>query len=179
MSEPLNTCEWCGMGYTYAIWVVGQGASCPTCLRATRGWIPGPRVTKRLRRIAERDGWICHVCGAQVPPDVRGPIGPSLDHLIPVRIGGSNDDANLALAHAWCNSHRGDQPPPGWTLTEPWWPSTTSESSQTKPTAEAPQLPEVLQRQLVSILAREVRLHRSNRRNRNANNSQAAQTDDG
>jgi 5-methylcytosine-specific restriction endonuclease McrA len=47
-------------------------------------------VTRR-RRIVERDGGICHICG--------GPGADSADHVIPLSQGGTDDDDNLAAVH--------------------------------------------------------------------------------
>ena len=52
--------------------------------------------------IAERDRWICHLCGKRVPRNTM-----TLDHLIPISKGGPHTDWNVALAHRSCNSRRG------------------------------------------------------------------------
>jgi hypothetical protein len=62
-----------------------------------------------LKAVADRDGWRCHLCRLKVDfrlvcPD---PMSPSIDHLIPVADGGTEDAANLRLAHFGCNSRRG------------------------------------------------------------------------
>lgn len=62
-----------------------------------------------IYKLAERDGWKCHLCGKKVSRR-RGnhPGAPSIDHLIP--IGRGNDGPhtwdNVALAHRRCNSER-------------------------------------------------------------------------
>lgn len=60
--------------------------------------------------IAERDGFRCHLCGGKVSmarkyPD---PLSPSVDHVVPLSRGGTNDLANLKLAHLRCNLAKGD-----------------------------------------------------------------------
>jgi 5-methylcytosine-specific restriction endonuclease McrA len=52
--------------------------------------------------IAERDGWRCHICGKAVTRKTM-----SLDHLIPLFLGGPHTAANVALAHLRCNQRRG------------------------------------------------------------------------
>lgn len=61
-----------------------------------------------LAEIGDRDGWRCHLCGGKVNPRVQGPGGlaPSVDHLVPLSAGGSDDRANVAVAHADCNARR-------------------------------------------------------------------------
>lgn len=62
-----------------------------------------PAVEKVSRlEIAERDGWICHICGKPVTKK-----NWSLDHLTPLSKGGEHTAKNIALAHRICNSRRG------------------------------------------------------------------------
>lgn len=62
-----------------------------------------------LRQIAERDGCSCHLCGLKVNMALSGmhPMGPTIDHLIPLSAGGIDDPVNVALAHRSCNVKRG------------------------------------------------------------------------
>lgn len=66
--------------------------------------------------LAERDGAICHLC--QEPVDMTIPgrdrFGPTVDHIVPVKLGGTNDPSNLALAHKFCNASRGVKPVGEW-----------------------------------------------------------------
>lgn len=80
------------------------------------------RVSRAVRlSIYRRDGWRCHLCGHAVM-DAHGktwrsgqPWSASLDHLQPRSRGGSDDPANLATAHLWCNVMRGiDDIPDRW-----------------------------------------------------------------
>lgn len=63
----------------------------------------------RLADIAQRDGCKCHLCGKKVNMALPGtePMGPTIDHLIPVSAGGTDDPANVRLAHRACNIKRG------------------------------------------------------------------------
>lgn len=65
-----------------------------------RGASHGERV--RHIDIAERDNWMCHICGKRVTRKTW-----SLDHLMPVSRGGAHTRINVALAHRDCNSRRG------------------------------------------------------------------------
>lgn len=161
--EVSHRCEWCGLRYTYALWVPGQGACCPICLRAPSGWQPAPPATGKLRRIAERDQWTCHLCQRPVPDYVQGPLCPTLDHLIPVSLGGSDALANLALAHWWCNNRRGNRPPPSFTLIEPWWPDHESASDDlaVHDRQDLYRLPDHWEDLLVELLARTKAARRS------------------
>ncbi len=52
--------------------------------------------------IAERDGWLCAICGGAV---VRAEW--SLDHVVPLSKGGHHIHSNVTLAHKACNSKKG------------------------------------------------------------------------
>ncbi|MCO6506236.1 MAG: HNH endonuclease [Snodgrassella sp.] len=67
-----------------------------------------PGATKRIRgyrwqeikkRVLARDSFRCRSCGC---------IGGSLqvDHIIPLELGGSNDDSNLQVLCADCHKHK-------------------------------------------------------------------------
>jgi hypothetical protein len=61
--------------------------------------------------IYERDGWRCGVCGKRVDKKLRWPHPKSatLDHVVPISQGGSHEPANVRLAHALCNTARGNR----------------------------------------------------------------------
>lgn len=65
----------------------------------------------RVRRhaIYERDAWRCQLCDQPVDPTLTFPHPQSatLDHRVPVSIGGADDEENLQLAHLACNSAKG------------------------------------------------------------------------
>lgn len=62
--------------------------------------------------IGDRDGWICHICGAAVDRTKRYPDrrSPSLDHLTPLAAGGRHEPSNVAISHLGCNLERGTRP---------------------------------------------------------------------
>ena len=63
-----------------------------------------------LLAVAERDGWLCGICGGVVPQgwgeNNRKPM-PSLDHVIPIYHGGPHLYGNVQLAHFFCNLSKG------------------------------------------------------------------------
>lgn len=63
-----------------------------------------------LAAIAERDRWLCGLCGTRVPPGARhpDPRAPSLDHIVPLSRGGTNEASNLQLTHLICNLQKRD-----------------------------------------------------------------------
>lgn len=78
-----------------------------------------------LAVVAERDEYRCGICAAPVDMAHRGkierfPDGTSvyrvdrgiatIDHIVPVSAGGSDDLHNLQLAHHGCNARKGVRP---------------------------------------------------------------------
>jgi 5-methylcytosine-specific restriction endonuclease McrA len=51
------------------------------------------------QQLFERDGWLCRYCGTSVSADTA-----TLDHMMPVSGGGTDDPSNLATACLMCNS---------------------------------------------------------------------------
>lgn len=84
--------------------------------------------------VFERDEWTCHICNEPVDQSLRGddPLGPSLDHVVPLAAGGAHSYANTKLAHTGCNRAKGPahaqrETPRSiaieWALTQPTWPT--------------------------------------------------------
>lgn len=69
------------------------------------------KISNKVREIVyNRDGWICYLCGLPVDPSVstQSKLGATIDHVIPVNAGGSDEIGNLRLAHRGCNSSKRD-----------------------------------------------------------------------
>lgn len=56
---------------------------------------------------------ICSICGHlisdETDPDVEA--RPSIDHVIPITMGGEDRPGNLLAAHRGCNTAKGSEPP--------------------------------------------------------------------
>lgn len=62
-------------------------------------------IWKRIRlEILSRDGWICAYCGQDAT---------EVDHIIPVKHGGTDDEANLTASCIKCNRSKGIKSKPG------------------------------------------------------------------
>lgn len=61
-----------------------------------------------VRVLAERDGWRCHICGRKVSKTAMHPqpVSASVDHLVPISLGGEHSYRNTALAHFGCNAQK-------------------------------------------------------------------------
>lgn len=118
---PSQPCEVCGK--PFPSWHNSKVCS-PQCRQDTlaegvrrynarkRGAATGEPVLRS--QIAERDGWRCGICGRKVNADLTGPhpMSKSLDHIIPLSLGGAHDPANVRLAHLVCNVKRGNRMEP-------------------------------------------------------------------
>lgn len=64
-------------------------------------------VSKRLRfEILKRDNYACRYCGA-TPPEVK----LTIDHVVPVSLGGTDDPSNLCAACTGCNGGKSSAAP--------------------------------------------------------------------
>lgn len=63
-------------------------------------------------QVFDRDGWCCHLCRKPINPTLRrpNPGAATLDHIIPLSLGGPHTLANVAAAHAWCNQSKNNRP---------------------------------------------------------------------
>jgi 5-methylcytosine-specific restriction endonuclease McrA len=61
------------------------------------------------REIFERDDWTCGICRHKIDPSVKypDPRSASLDHIIPLSLGGPHTRSNVRLACLECNVLRG------------------------------------------------------------------------
>lgn len=65
------------------------------------------------RQIFERDGWKCQVpgCGQRLRRDLAwpDPLSPSIDHIVPLSLGGTDTAPNKRAAHLTCNISRSNR----------------------------------------------------------------------
>lgn len=59
--------------------------------------------------VAAKTSGRCHICRKRVDLRLSGmdPLGPTIDHLLPISAGGLDEFANVMLAHRVCNTRRG------------------------------------------------------------------------
>lgn len=70
--------------------------------------LAAPTESFRHVDVYERDGWVCGICTDPVDPALRypDPMSASLDHVVPLSLGGSHTMDNVRLAHLRCNTVR-------------------------------------------------------------------------
>lgn len=61
--------------------------------------------------VAERDNWTCWICEIKVDPELPSTnrMGGTIDHVVPISKGGTDEWDNLKLAHWICNVKRGNR----------------------------------------------------------------------
>lgn len=62
------------------------------------------------RKVFDRDGWRCQICGISTPAKCRGTHkknAPELDHVIPIALGGPHTYGNVQCACRQCNGKKG------------------------------------------------------------------------
>lgn len=80
---------------------------CGPC--SVRSHMSGYRRKFPPEYLAERDGGDCRLCGNHVDLSLKwpDPMSSSIDHIVPVALGGTDDEENLQLTHLACNRTKG------------------------------------------------------------------------
>lgn len=60
------------------------------------------------RKVFERDGWTCRICRKPVDREAKvpHPKAPTVDHVVPLALGGAHVYTNVQTAHFICNSRK-------------------------------------------------------------------------
>lgn len=61
--------------------------------------------------VYERDNWVCGLCDGEVDQSVKypDPLSASLDHVVPLSLGGAHTRENTRCSHLVCNMRRGNR----------------------------------------------------------------------
>ncbi|MGW0984323.1 HNH endonuclease [Streptomyces xiamenensis] len=82
--------------------------------RPQKSKLPPPSLqNNEVRRMyARRDGWICQLCGGDIPqlPVANDSHNLSIDHIRPQSAGGSDHPSNVRATHQACNKGRRNSP---------------------------------------------------------------------
>lgn len=115
--EVGTICLTCGKLFTYQrdIATAGTQHCSDRCRREARAQRSRLRQAKIRNAplidplaVAERDGWLCQLCGEPVDPAApkRSRLGASIDHIVPLSRGGEHTWTNVQLAHLGCNCRK-------------------------------------------------------------------------
>lgn len=61
--------------------------------------------------VFERDNWICKLCDQVIDSTLRFPdkMAATIDHIVPLALGGGHTYDNVQASHAACNYNKGDK----------------------------------------------------------------------
>jgi 5-methylcytosine-specific restriction endonuclease McrA len=61
--------------------------------------------------IYERDRWCCQLCGLPIDRGAKypDPMSRSIDHVVPISLGGGDTPTNVQAAHLTCNLRKHDR----------------------------------------------------------------------
>lgn len=107
-TQYIQTCKKCKNEFIEH----SNSAYCPLC----RKRINHHHSYKSLKKLYERDKGVCHICNGicnwndkriDKGTIIVGNTYPSIDHIIPLAKGGTDEWNNLGLAHVRCNTIKG------------------------------------------------------------------------
>lgn len=113
--EQVKSCEECGTDFTArksnARWCSPKcrNRSGSRFASRRRGPIAPESEPYVDREIFIRDGWMCALCGRPIDPELPRShmAGATIDHVIPLALGGHDKPSNVAAAHNRCNRAKG------------------------------------------------------------------------
>lgn len=123
-ARVIKACACCGEPFTPKK-SIRQMYCSPACGRrvqnaARRAKVRGVAIENlHWRLLIAEDGPECHICGDDVDSSdfeivdghhVIGLTYPTLDHIVPLAMGGTHERQNARLAHQYCNSVKGARP---------------------------------------------------------------------
>lgn len=115
----LSACTICGAPFVKRNRQRCCSVACRKELVAREGYAKKRRALEEQRtvekftraEIFDRDNWVCHLCGGPIDRDAkpRTSRAASLDHVIPLSLGGEHSRANTRAAHHGCNARKGNR----------------------------------------------------------------------
>jgi len=120
--KPMVAREMCSTHYNLnspnrSSWSKGKPE---TRRRSNRVWTAKRRALTRgadaenvdREAVGERDGWRCGICAKRIDPELvwPAPKSQSLDHIVPLSLGGQHTYLNTRIAHLDCNVRRSNKP---------------------------------------------------------------------
>ena len=118
-------CKVCGKTFLYEYGTKVRAFCSPQC--SAEGAKQQHQISKRSRRHAirihrvehvsllkmlEQQRWTCPLCNQKISKEIKYPdmMAPSIDHIVPVSLGGEHSYANCQAVHLACNIMKGAKP---------------------------------------------------------------------
>jgi hypothetical protein len=115
-----RSCVSCGNSFVQK---TSKSGKCKTCrtkdknrASSVRGRVRHGKAKAAVNRISvtecwQRDGGKCQICEKSIRLDVKwpNPLSMSVDHIVPLSKGGTDEESNVRAAHLGCNSRRGNK----------------------------------------------------------------------
>jgi len=114
-------CEWCGKDRTFKIGESSVNAYHPDCRAEAQRARYRIKTVKRQSKtkvwrispeqVVKEYGETCHICTKPIDIALKRThrYGLTVDHLVPLSRGGTDDMSNLRPAHWICNVHKSDK----------------------------------------------------------------------
>lgn len=120
-------CGWCGTVFAPPYGSLLKHFCCRQCQAAASKKVRSGSTHRRRaskfgceyqvvhkRKVFERDGWKCYLCGRATPKELSGTAedcAPELDHVVPLARGGAHSYENTRCACMACNRSKGVKMP--------------------------------------------------------------------
>ena len=106
----IKNCKLCGEE------ILTKNKQIEMCTKCKKRKYDKHHSSKSLKELYKRDKGVCYICGIKCDYEdyiyrgntfIAGNYYPSIDHVIPLCKGGTDEWNNLKLAHRICNSYKG------------------------------------------------------------------------
>ena len=120
-NQPEYTCKYCGVIFMPDYGSKKKVFCSDKCLKANYRTIRKQKQRAEhygvyyefidVLEVYKRSGWVCGICGESIDRKLKHPHPKSisLDHIIPMSIGGPHSYENVQPAHFNCNSKKGNR----------------------------------------------------------------------
>lgn len=115
-----GTCVWCALAFVTDRLSFENGTATHCSARCAKAHSRYRRRTRKRgayvanvirNHVFDRDGWRCQICWRKVNPkaSVPNPRAATLDHIVPLSMGGTHEPINCQTACFSCNSLKGNR----------------------------------------------------------------------
>ena len=119
----IKKCKYCGIEFTTNFMIDRRIYCSRRCADRASRTPESKRIENRRREakkrgcirmrykdidIYESEHWMCHICGKKIDRRLRHPhlMSATIDHMVPLALGGADAPINLRAAHMICNARK-------------------------------------------------------------------------